>query len=278
MAQTAKLSDTQRARGSPWRILRITVLLLVLVVTGLSTWLTKMRTASWQRPLWVAIYPINADGTEVSSQYVTKLDPSAFAAIDAFFTREGARYSVSLRHPVEAHLYAPILELPPALPQNPGALTTMLWSLKLRIWAWRVTRGRDEATPDVKVFVLYHDPQLTQSVPHSLGLEKGMLGVVYAFAADRATASNDIVITHELMHTLGASDKYDPGNDEPSYPDGYADPDRKPLTPQSRAEVMAGRMMLSPTTWDMPDSLNASVIGPKSAREINWNHAVRADP
>ena len=272
MARPAHSSGTPHARGSPWRLLRMTALLLLLLVTALSTWLTKMRTASWERPLWVAIYPINADGTAVSSRYVARLDKSAFAAIDAFFAREGSRYALPLAHPVEAHLYAPILELPPTLPQSPGVFATMLWTLKLRYWAWRVTRGRDEATPDAQLFVLYHDPDITDSVPHSLGLEKGMVGVVYAFAADRATAPNDIVITHELMHTHGATDKYNPDTDEPSYPDGYAEPGRKPLTPQSRVEIMAGRMMLSPTTWDMPDSLDAAVIGPKSAREINWNH------
>ncbi len=270
MARTAHSSGTPHARGSPWRILRVTALLLLLLVTGLSTWLTKLRTASWERPLWVAIYPINADNTDVSSHYVARLNQTAFAAIDAFFAREGARYSLALSHPVEAHLYAPILELPPALPQRPGVVTTMLWSLKLRYWSWRVTSSRDEATPDVKVFVLYHDPDVTEAVPHSLGLEKGMLGVVFAFAADRAVEPNDIVITHELMHTLGATDKYNPDNDEPSFPDGYAEPDRKPLTPQPSAEIMAGRMMLSPTSWDMPDSLDDVVIGTKSAREINW--------
>jgi len=81
----------------------------------------------------------------------------------------------------------------------------------------------------VQVFVLYHDPDRTESVPHSLGLEKGMLGVVYAFAARRATAPNGIVIAHELMHPLGATDKYDPATDEPRFPEGYADPERKPL-------------------------------------------------
>jgi len=257
-------------RGFPWRALRLIVLGFILVLAGMSAWLTKSRTASWQRPLWVAIYPINADGRETSRRYIATLDAVAFAPIDAFFARESARYSASLPHPVETHLYAPIVERPPELAEGAGPLASMWWSLKLRYWAWRVTRGRDETTPDVQVFVLYHDPAVTLSVPHSLGLEKGMLGVVYAFAARQASAPNDIVITHELMHTLGASDKYDPETDAPRFPEGYAEPDRRPPIPQLRAEIMAGRMMTSASSWDMPESLDDVVLGAESAREIHW--------
>jgi hypothetical protein len=257
-------------RSSPWRMVRMTVLFFVLLVTGLSTWSTKVRVANWERTLWVAIYPINADGTMASARYIATLDASAFAPIDAFFAREAARYSIKLSHPVGTHLYAPVTEIPPSLAPNAGLLGTIIWSLKLRYWAWHATHGRDEATPDAQVFVLYHDPDITAAVRHSLGLEKGMLGVVYAFAAPRATQPNDVVIAHELMHTLGASDKYDPDNDAPLYPEGYAEPNRKPLMPQVHAEIMAGRMMLSPTSWEMPESLEAIVMGPQTASEIHW--------
>lgn len=259
-------------RGFPWRALRLVVLFFILVLAGMSAWLTKARTASWQRPLWVAIYPINADGSEASRRYIAALDSTAFTPIDAFFARESAKYSANLAHPVETRLYAPLAERPPELAEGAGAVGSMWWSLKLRYWAWRITRGRGETTPDVQVFVLYHDPDATLSVPHSLGLEKGMLGVVYAFAARQAAAPNDIVIAHELLHTLGATDKYDPETDAPRFPEGYAEPERKPLIPQVRAEIMAGRMMTSPGTWDMPDSLDVVVLGPESAREIHWHH------
>ena len=43
---------------------------------------------------------------------------------------------------------------------------------------------------------------------------------------------NDMVIAHELLHTLGATDKYDPVNNAPRFPDGYGDPQQMPLYPQ----------------------------------------------
>ena len=78
------------------------------------------------------------------------------------------------------------------------------------------------------------------------------------------------MIAHELLHTLGATDKYNPANDAPRYPDGYGDPRQMPLYPQSTAEMMAGRRMLSATRWEQAASLDEVVIGPATALEIRW--------
>jgi hypothetical protein len=77
-------------------------------------------------------------------------------------------------------------------------------------------------------------------------------------------------MAHEMLHTLGATDKYDPANDAPRFPDGYGDPRQVPLYPQLFAELMAGRRMLSPIRWEQPDSLDEVVIGPATALEIRW--------
>ena len=84
--------------------------------------------------------------------------------------------------------------------------------------------------------------------------------------------SNNIVIAHELMHTLGASDKYDLGSGAPIYPDGFAEPGRLPRYPQPNAEIMAGRRALSATVFDMPAGLRDVVVGPVTASEIRWTH------
>ena len=120
------------------------------------------------------------------------------------------------------------------------------------------------------MFVLFHDPALTPVVPHSLGLTKGLIGVVYAFAAPEMNGANDVVIAHELLHTLGATDKYDAASDAPAFPDGYGDPRQVPLYPQATAELMAGRRMLSATRWEQPGDLDEVVVGPATALEIRW--------
>lgn len=68
-------------------------------------------------------------------------------------------------------------------------------------------------------------------------------------------AQNDTVMLHELLHTLGAMDKYDMRTNEPLYPDGYAELDLQPRLPQHKAEVMAGRI---PCPTHVPKSRNVS--------------------
>ena len=144
---------------------------------------------------------------------------------------------------------------------------------------WRTTRRRaaghlggvrGRAPPRIRLFVLYHDPATLDRVPDSHGLQKGLMGVVHAFALTAMAGSNNIVIAHELMHTLGASDKYDLGSGAPLYPLGFAEPDREPLYPQVRAEIMAGRRALSRQDFEMPQGLRDVVVGPATALEIRW--------
>ena len=125
------------------------------------------------------------------------------------------------------------------------------------------------------MFVLYHDPALTPTVPHSLGLSKGLIGVVYAFAAPEMNGENNVVIAHELLHTVGATDKYNLADDLPRFPDGYGDPAQQPLYPQLTAELMAGRRVISPDKFSQALSLDEVVIGAATALEIRWPQHAR---
>jgi hypothetical protein len=145
----------------------------------------------------------------------------------------------------------------------------MLWSLEFRFWAWRHDTHKGPQ-PDVRLFVVYFDPAKSQTLTHSTGLQKGMLGIVNAFASADQEATNAVVIAHELLHTFGASDKYDPRTNAPSFPDGYADPDARPRYPQRQAEIMGGRIPVTETHSEIPRNLKRVVIGDKTAREINW--------
>jgi hypothetical protein len=119
------------------------------------------------------------------------------------------------------------------------------------------------------MFLLYFDPAQSRRMAHSTGLQKGLLGLVNVFASADMASQNNVVITHEFLHTLGASDKYD-ATHQPVYPDGYAEPDLAPLLPQRYAEIMAGRTPLTETTAETPASLDNALIGGKTAQEINW--------
>jgi hypothetical protein len=250
-------------------MLRVAALLLILLVVAMTTWLDRYRSTRWREPLFVAIYPIAADDSPVTRSYLDSLTGEQFKPIDSFLSRESARYHLRTDEPIRSRLKPELGEQPPRRSTQAGIFSTAVWSLKLRYWAWRISRHAREPE-DVRIFVLYHDPALTPTVPHSLGLTKGLIGVVYAFAAPEMSGANDVVIAHELLHTVGATDKYDPANDAPRFPEGFGDPRQIPLYPQRMAEIMAGRRMLAADRWQQVSGLDEVVVGAATALEIRW--------
>jgi len=51
------------------------------------------------------------------------------------------------------------------------------------------------------------------------------------------------------------------GSNLPTYPNGYADPEQQPLYPQTKAELMGGRIPVSDSEAVMPGSLRQAVVG-----------------
>lgn len=253
-----------------WRFIRITLLLLILAVVAGQAWLDKHTTTSWQRTVFVGAFPVSADGSPVSRAYIEQLDQAQLDGVTRFITTEAHRYGIPLDEPLEIHLYPPLTAAPPVLAPQAGVTTRLLWSLKLRYYRWRMLSGVNRARPQIALFLLYHDPALASALPHSAGLQRGLTGVVHLFASRAQEAQNRIVIAHELLHTFGATDKYEAGTGLPLYPEGYADPEQSPRYPQLQAELMAGRLPVSATEAVMPDGLSAVRIGPLSAREIGW--------
>ena len=252
-----------------WRRIRITLLLLVLAFVAVDQWLSQRRAADWGRTLHVVIYPIDGDGRPATRAYLAALGSGDYDEIEDFLEREAGRYGIDNPQPVIVDLAPEVDAHPPAIPA-PGSIWRAIgWSLEMRYWAWRVDDYAGPR-PDVRLFVSYFDPETTPRIDHSTGLRKGMIGVIKVFASRRLAARNRVVITHELMHTLGATDHYDLASNRPIYPGGYADPDQEPLYPQRRAEIMGGRIPLSPTRSVIPPGLARTVVGVKTAREIHW--------
>ena len=253
-----------------FRKFRIAVLLLILLFVSLNTYFDRVYSTDWDIPLRVAVFPINGDGTAVAERHVQALRVEDFGALESFFAQEAQHYGVKLEQPLRFSLAPPIRQLPPILEPRSGRLSIALWSLRMRYWAWRVPAAAPGASADLKLFLLYHDPQHSPSLPHSVGLQKGLFAIANVFADRRAAGSNDTVIAHELLHTLGATDKYDPVNNQPLYPQGFAEPRREPRYPQSFAELMAGRIPTTTQSAQIPGSLDQVLIGPATAAEINW--------
>jgi hypothetical protein len=248
---------------------RIFILLIVLLAVGMGAWRAKTTSVQWKYTLPVNIYPINADGSAVSDAYIHGLTTEDFKPIEIFMQTEASHYGLSSSASIEIRLGKQINAMPPALPEGRGALDVMLWSLKMRWYSYRNGEKRG-ADPQVKLFLLYFDPQKNPQLLHSTALQKGLIGRVNVFASAAQARQNNVIITHEFLHTLGATDKYDLSTDQPIFPEGYANPELNPVLPQQLAEIMGGRIPISKTEAEIPTSLSKVVIGEKTAKEINW--------
>jgi len=252
-----------------FKTIRITLLILILVYIGADTWLNNIRATDWKRSLRVVIYPINADKSDASTKYIQQLNTSQFGTINTVLESQGKKFNHDLSSPIRFEIAPEIKELPPKLPFTKSTLNIIWWSIKLRYWAWK----QDQYTgpkAQIKAYTLFFDPKNYSVLEHSTGLKKAKIAINYLFGSDKQTEQNNVVLLHELLHTLGATDKYDLSNGLPHFPDGFANSNQLPLYPQKYAEIMGGRIPLSEFKAKIPPSLNNVVIGPKTAKEIGW--------
>ena len=249
--------------------LRIAVLLYVLLFVAAAQFFTARNATDWDAPLWVDIYAVAGDESAVTRRFIADLSATEFADAEAFFAREAKRYGVALERPFKLNIVGRHADRLPQLDAGAGPFIVLLWSLRMR---WLATRLRWQAEPsgDIVVFAVFHEPTHGVALDRSTALDKGLIAVAHLFADRDARATNQIVLAHELLHTLRATDKYSLTSNLPSYPDGYAAPDARPLLPQSKAELMAGRIPLDDRRAEMPPDLGAVVIGAATAREIGW--------
>lgn len=251
-----------------WRNLRVVILLLILATAVQQMWLDKADLA-WKHNLYVAVYPVNADGSANVSTYLQTLAADDFEPIEEYFAEEAAAYHLGMRRPIEVQLGALVEDVPPEPPANGNILSTIIWSLQFRVFAWS-NSPKVNVKPDIRLYLLYHDPATHSALSHSTALNKGRIGRVNLYGDSSYAKQNLVITAHELLHTLNATDKYDLKNNLPAYPDGYAEPDKTPLYPQDFAELMGGRIPKSETEADIPKSLKHTLIGEKTAHEIGW--------
>ena len=245
---------------------RIILLLCVFVFVAFYSKLQRLESTAWAEPLEVSIYPINGDGGLLTEQYISTLSTKNFFSIDTFFKKQWNLYSEFDFDPIAVTLKSLVISQPPVPPADSNVLKIIFWSLRLRLWSYQNSVGGDKST--VNIFVRYHQEDDSKRLAHSLGLQQGLIGVVNAYASAEYQEQNNVVIAHELLHTVGASDKYNLTTGQPIYPSGFAIPDDNYR--QSKAEIMAGKIPVNERESIMPISLRQCVIGHETAKEIGW--------
>jgi len=265
-----RLGAAPPGSSTMFRYIRIAILLTILVIVAGSQFLTGSRFSSWEKPIWVTIYPVLLDADPGVRRYVDGLKTDSFRDIGEFMKRQASRHGRQLESPVVIQVARPSTDTPPVLPVEDSGLKVAWWSLKMRWWSWRQS-GQDGLAPgDIRMFILYQKGNPGELLERSVGIKNGSYGLVNAVASRNKAARNRIIIAHELLHILGATDKYDFSSGQPIAPAGLAYPERQPPYPQNKAEIMGGRIAVSETQWRYPASLSSCVIGGVTAREIGW--------
>jgi hypothetical protein len=264
-------NSTKPSSINGWKGIRILILLAILATLSFYNKIQKLQARSWTEPLQVVIYPINGDNDNPAvNQYINELDNSVFQSVDNFIKQQSLHYQLATSQPTQTQLGSVMKLQPPESPKPDANLFTIVWwSIKLRYWAYQNTPDSDSNLHRIRVFVYYHEPIVNRHLEHSLGLDKGLIAIVHAFAAENYDQQNNVVIAHELLHTVGAMDKY-AANNQPIFPVGYAEPNLSPLYPQNKAEIMAIGIPQTPTSSHMARHLDECVIGEQTAKEINW--------
>ena len=252
-----------------FNFLRPLLLLCVLFTVGGITTHQMVYSRAWHKPLEVMVYPINADSSLKTHNYINTLSSKTFTEINEWFAAEAKRHNAPIAEPVNVRLGNRADSVPPPLPVNKGIVRTLLWGLRLRYWVFRNTPDNGSNLRRVRVFIVYYQGDDNKPLAHSVGLQKGLIGIVNAFAHPQQTRQNNIVITHEILHTVGATDKYNFAGG-PKFPSGYSNPHRQPLYPQRYAEIMVGRIPTSPYSSFMARSLRSVRMNTLTASEIAW--------
>ncbi len=252
------------------RASRFIILVSIFIFLAFYTKIQKTQSRSWSEPLQVMIYPINAENSPIVENYIDQLETANFSEIDQFFQQQAENFSLIIKQPTLTTLGETISKHPPISPTSKASfLEKAWWGLKVRYWAFKTTPDNLSNFHRIRIFIHYHEMAYDKPLQHSYGMDKGLLAIVHAFADEQQEQQNNIIIAHELLHTVGATDKHN-DNHEPAYPEGYAEPNKQPLFPQDMAEIMAATIPLSLTSSIMADSLDQCIISEKTALEINW--------
>ena len=256
--------------GQKSRNIRYLILLLILLLIAGNETRIKFKVASWDETLMVHVYAVNGDDRDATGLYIEQLRVADFKPIEVFVNQQARRYGITV-DAIRVYYGGELFEKPPQ-PPGRGSVSVfknIVWSLHFRAWAWYWENTVGPGDADINLFVNYFDGATTEALQHSVGLRGGLIGLINAFADHSYRGSNNVVITHELMHTFGAADKYGAGN-QPLHPDGYADPFQDPLYPQTRAEIMGGRIPINASQSKIPNSLADVVVQVFTASEIRW--------
>jgi|SoiMethySBSTD1v2_1073268.scaffolds.fasta_scaffold53264_6 hypothetical protein len=269
--------------STPWHrfdsraFFRVRVSILLSILVAVLIWagcdIQKRRARNqWIDTLDVALILVRKDNIDEGAVEMLK---ERVVALEERLADEFHRRNPDAPTPFRFVVKGPV-DLRRAPPEQPSE---GLWDLaRYNFDLWRFVRGVNadagvEASSfDATIYLVARTPKDTSGGSvEGASQEGGTVGLVEV-ELDRTMVDFALfVTTHELLHLLGAKDKYD-ASGRSLVPEGLAEPELRPMYPQRHAEVMARNVALSPTEERPPESLSDLKVGATTAREIGWVH------
>lgn len=257
-------------------LVRVGILLFVLflvVLYAVRDVRSRRARNEWKAPVDVAIVLVHVTGTDAPTEEAMQGFRDRVPELSDRLTAEATRIRAGLGRPFRFRVFGPV-----EAPAAPRAAGDGIVDLARHAWDQRGWLGGVDPAAgvvpehfDTRIYVEARRPASEQrSFVEGESQEGGRIGVV-AVELDPSMADFTLfVVAHELLHTLGASDKYGPDGFA-LVPQGLAEPARVPRYPQRYAEVMARSRPLAPGREAVPASLAELAVGEVTAREIGWS-------
>lgn len=247
----------------------LTILMAVLIWAGCDIQRRRARN-QWVDTLNVALILVRKDNVDERAVEMLRRRTSA---LEERLAAEFHQRNPDAPKPFHFVVKGPV-DLRGSPPRQPSEGLFDLARYNFDLWRFgrrvNADAGVEASTFDATIYMVARSPQLASGGSvEGASQEGGTVGVVEV-ELDRTMVDFALfVTTHELLHLLGAKDKYD-ASGRSLVPEGLAEPELRPLYPQRHAEVMARNVALSPIEERPPDSLSDLKVGATTAREIGW--------
>jgi hypothetical protein len=259
-------------------LIRVSILLFILFVVvlyALRDLHSRRARKDWDKTLDVAVVLLHVNGTTAVDPEAIRLLKDRSDSLEQRLATEAQRHrGPSAMKPFRVKVFGPVetTEAPPT-PASDSPVDLAKQAVDLERWLRDIDPKAGVVADhwDTRIYVTIRGPQSElQSFVEGQSQQDGRIGMVSVELDASMADLTLIVVAHELMHTLGASDKYDPASGRTRIPDGLAEPNRSPLYPQSFAEIMARNRPISVALEAIPLSIDEMAVGPLTAKEIGW--------
>lgn len=189
--------------------------------------------------------------------------------VQAFFEREHEKYTKKQQLPFR-FVFSGMERETPKIPWEGGIFNSYLPFEKF-FNIFKI-QSKTNLGDHGRIFIHLYSKEMMASSDYPLdyqGKRPIHHGVLYYPMFSENDNEFQLRLAHEILHMLGAKDLY---NEKglPKYPEGYVDPFKDPLHPQTFGEIMSRTIPQNPSEYIPLASLEEARIGASTAYDLGW--------